>query len=62
MKRVITVTLFIMLAVMAFAQTPGRVLRQVCEFAPDSPINILDYITNTGTTHSEHYHFRVLHV
>ena len=62
MKRIIVVTLFIMLAVMAFAQTPGRVLRQVCEFAPDSPINILDYITNTGTTHSEHYHFRVLHV
>ena len=62
MKRIITVTLFIMLAVMAFAQTPGRVLRQVLEFAPDSPINILDYVTNTGVSHSEHYILRILHV
>jgi len=61
MKRIITLTLFIMLAVMAFAQTPTRGVQQVLQLDP-SQGDIRDYVTNTLNTHSEHYIFRVLHV
>ena len=51
-----------MLAVMAFAQTPTRIVQQVLELDPACGMPITDYVTNTLITHSEHYIFRVLHV
>jgi len=59
MKRIIVVTLFLMLVVFASAQTVARVLAQTLQFAPESTTDILDYVTNTGITTSEHYHIKV---
>jgi len=48
-----------MLVVFASAQTVARVLAQTLQFAPESTTDILDYVTNTGITTSEHYHIKV---
>ena len=59
MKRTIIVTLFLMLAVVAFSQTVPRVVRQQLILDPAYPVDILDHITNTGQTHNPNYVLRV---
>lgn len=62
MKKIIILSIFLMLTLVAFAQTPGRTVYQKLALDPAHPMLIEDYVTNTGTTHSEHYILRVLHV
>ncbi len=59
MKKIIITSILLMLVVFASAQTVARVLAQTLTFGPDSTTNILDYVTNTGITTSEHYHIKV---
>jgi len=62
MKKIASLLIFLTLVSMALAQTPNRVVVQQLQLDPEYPVDILDYVTNTGITHSEHYILRVLHV
>ena len=62
MKKIILISVFLMLVLFAFAQTPTRVTQQKLALDPTHPMLLTDYVTNTGNTHSEHYILRVQHV
>ena len=62
MKTIVLTLVFLMLAVMAFARFHILWVIQKLQLDPECPMDIVDYVTNTGITNSEHYIMRVLHV
>jgi len=63
MKKFLVIMMFLVVALsFVYAQTTGRVVAQKLILDPTHPQNILDYVTNTGNTHSSNYILRVLHI
>ena len=63
MKKFLVLTMFLLVSLsFVYAQTTGRVVVQKLILDPTHPQDILDYVTNTGNTHSPNYILRVLHI
>ncbi len=58
MKKILLLSVFgLVLCAMMFAQTPGRIITQELLLREGDIMNV---VTNTGTTHSPHFHLRAL--
>jgi len=63
MKKILALSMLLLVAMsLLYAQAPGRTVYQKVIFDPTSSQNILNYVTNTGNTHSPHYILRALHI
>ena len=63
MKKILVLSMLLMVALSSLsAQTTSRPVYQKLIFDPTSSQDILNYVTNTGTTHSPHYILRALHI
>ena len=63
MKKILALSILLVVALsLLYAQTPSRTVYQKLILDPASSQDMLNYVTNTGNTHSPHYILRALHI